>query len=263
MALLFRWTYLFTGLCKELNHKNKLEYYCKNHNKLCCANCLTKIKGNGNGQHSDCNACYIKEIEEEKKSKLKENIEYLEEYSENIGESTIKLKDLYENIIKAKEEIKLNISKTFTKIRNMINEREGQLLLELDNIFENTYFNEELIKKGEKITSQIKCILEKGRLTIKEWNEKNKLIERINDCIKIEYIIETIREIIENIEKCISDKIKIIFLQENEYYEHLIEDIKECCEIIKEEKEEKEEEYPEERIKRIKKKKKKNIGKKE
>ena len=24
---------IFTGLCKEPNHKGKLEYYCKNHNK--------------------------------------------------------------------------------------------------------------------------------------------------------------------------------------------------------------------------------------
>ena len=33
---------IFTGFCEEKNHPNKLEYYCKNHNKLCCAACSVK-----------------------------------------------------------------------------------------------------------------------------------------------------------------------------------------------------------------------------
>ena len=64
---------IFTGLCQEENHKNKLEYYCKNHNKLCCVACLCKIKSNGNGQHSSCDVCNIKDIKEEKINKLNEN----------------------------------------------------------------------------------------------------------------------------------------------------------------------------------------------
>ena len=35
---------IFTGYCKEKNHPNKLEYYCKSHNELCCANCIVKIQ---------------------------------------------------------------------------------------------------------------------------------------------------------------------------------------------------------------------------
>ena len=58
---------IFTGFCKEKNHNIKLQFYCKTHNQLCCAACLSKIKGEGNGQHTDCEVCYIKEIEEEKK----------------------------------------------------------------------------------------------------------------------------------------------------------------------------------------------------
>ena len=42
---------IFTGLCQEQNNKDKLEYYCENHNKLCCAACLCKIKTNGDGEH--------------------------------------------------------------------------------------------------------------------------------------------------------------------------------------------------------------------
>ena len=125
---------IFTGLCTELNHKIQLEYYCKNHNILCCAACLCKIKSNGNGKHHDCEVCLIKEIEEEKKNKLKENIKYLEESSKNMQESINKLKEIYEKIIENKEVIKLKISKIFTKIRTLINEREDQLLLELDKI---------------------------------------------------------------------------------------------------------------------------------
>jgi hypothetical protein len=61
---------LFTGFCNEEGHKNKLEYYCKNHNILCCAACLSKIKGKGYGQHFNCNVCLVEEIIEEKKKEI-------------------------------------------------------------------------------------------------------------------------------------------------------------------------------------------------
>ena len=64
---------IFTGKCNEINHKLNLQYFCKTHNKLCCAACLSKIKGKGDGQHFNCNVCPIEEIKEEKKNKLNEN----------------------------------------------------------------------------------------------------------------------------------------------------------------------------------------------
>ena len=57
---------LFTGICEEKNHKDELKYFCKIHNELCCAECITKLKGKENGQHSDCNICFIEDIENEK-----------------------------------------------------------------------------------------------------------------------------------------------------------------------------------------------------
>ncbi len=57
---------IFTGFCKEPNHNIKLEYFCKNHNELCCAACLCKIKKGGNGKHKDCEACIIEDIKFEK-----------------------------------------------------------------------------------------------------------------------------------------------------------------------------------------------------
>ena len=45
----------------------------------------------------------------------------------------------------------MKIQKIFTKIRNALNDREDQLLIEVDNKFEELYFNDELIKKSEKL----------------------------------------------------------------------------------------------------------------
>ena len=58
---------IFTGICQEKNHFNKLEYFCKSHNKLCCVKCLCKLNEKGDGQHKDCDVCYLENIKEEKK----------------------------------------------------------------------------------------------------------------------------------------------------------------------------------------------------
>ena len=68
---------IFTGFCKEEKHSNELEYFCKTHNKLCCIACITKIKSEGKGQHTDCEVSLIKDIKEGKKNKLKKNIQYI------------------------------------------------------------------------------------------------------------------------------------------------------------------------------------------
>ena len=65
---------IFIGICNEENHVKELLYFCKYHNQLCCVKCIVKIKRKNNGQHKDCNVSLIEDIEEEKKSKLKENI---------------------------------------------------------------------------------------------------------------------------------------------------------------------------------------------
>ena len=225
---------IFTGLCKEPNHKNKLEFYCKTHNILCCAACLSKIKGEENGQHNECNVCLIKEIQEEKKNNLQKNIKYLKDFSPKIENSINILKKIIEGVGKNKEELKLKISNIFTKIRNIINEREDQLLLDVDNEYNNTFFKDDIIKKREKMPQQIKNILEKGKSLDNEWdNDDNKLINRINDCINIENNIKTIFEINENIEKYNSNKINIKFFPEDEkIISELSELIKKYGEIV-------------------------------
>jgi len=71
---------IFTDYCRENNHNIELEYFCKTHNKLCCAACITRITGERKGQHSYCKICLSKEIEDEKKNLLKENINLLQNF---------------------------------------------------------------------------------------------------------------------------------------------------------------------------------------
>ena len=217
---------IFTGLCKEYGHKMKLEYFCYDHNILCCAACLCTIKDNTNGQHSKCNVSSIKEIKEEKKERLIKNIKSLEDLSINIEDSIKKLKELYKLINENKEETKLKISRIFTKIRNEVNKREDELLLKLDNICENKFFKEDLIKKAEKLPKQIKILLDKVKIMKEEWNDDNKLIERINYCVDLENKINNIFEIKENIEKCELNEPKILFSPEKEDNFIFLEQIK-------------------------------------
>ena len=97
---------IFTGYCNEKNHTSILDFFCKSHNKLCCSSCIVKIKDNKYGEHSDCDFCKIKDIKNEKKSKLNENIKKLEILSKNINESINKMKEIFIKINENKEKLK-------------------------------------------------------------------------------------------------------------------------------------------------------------
>jgi len=196
---------IFTGYCDKKNH-SFLEFYCKTHNQLCCSSCICKIKNELYGQHTDCDVCMIKEIKEIKKNKLTENLKSLEDISNNINESIQTIKIIYQKINEDKEELKLKVQKIFTKIRNVINEREDEILKEIDNEFDNKLFNEDIIKNAEQLPNKIKISLEKGKLINNKWNEDNKLNIIINDCINIEKNIEYINKINENIKKYNNNK---------------------------------------------------------
>ena len=161
---------IFIDKCKEENHNDKLEFYCKEHNVLCCVACTSKIKEYGYGQHFDCKISHINDIKDEKRNKLKENINNLEELYNQIDKSINKLKEIYEQINKNKEELKLKIQSIFTKLRNALNEKEDKLLLDIDEYYNNIYFKEDLIKISEKLPNKIKKSIEKGKIIDKEWN---------------------------------------------------------------------------------------------
>ena len=102
---------IFTGYCREKNHTAKLNYFCKNHNQLCCSACLCKLNKMGDGQHKDCDVCYIEDIKEEKMKKLKENIKCLEELQNKFNESIESLKKIFQSIENDKEKLKYRNSK--------------------------------------------------------------------------------------------------------------------------------------------------------
>ena len=177
-----------------------LDYFCKNHNKLCCGVCLCKIKGKGNGKHKNCEVCFISEIGDKKRNILKNNIKYLEDLSKTIEQLIQKLKNIFQKLIKNKEDLKLKIENIFTKIRNKINDREEELFLEVDELYDKIYFKEDLIKNSESLPNEIKLSLEKGSSIDKEWNEEdNKLRSLINECINIENIICNISQLNQNL----------------------------------------------------------------
>ena len=211
-------TEIFTGFCKEKKHYDELEYFCKTHNELCCAACLCKIKKGENGKHKDCDVCIIEDIKDEKIKKLKENIKYLEEISNSFEESINKIKQLFERINENKEELKMKIQKIFTKIRNQLNNREYELLSEVDKKYEEIYFNEDIIKNYEKLPDKIKSSLKKGENILIQENKDNNLSLLINECINIENNIKDINTVNENIKKYNNQfNFKININIENEY----------------------------------------------
>ena len=218
-------TELFTGFCNEKNHKLELQYFCKRHNLLCCGLCIAKLKGKENGQHSDCDICFIEDIENEKRTKLKDNIKCLEDISINLEQKINIIKIISEKIDKSKEELITNIQKIFTKLRTALNNREDEVLLEINNKFNELYFNENLLKECNKLPNKIKKSLEKGKEIENNWNN-NKLNLLINNCINIEDNIKNIKLLNENIEKINNIKINIKFYPQEEGINKLLDSIK-------------------------------------
>ena len=217
---------VFTGLCKIKNHSDRLNYFCENHNQLCCAECITKIKDNEYGQHRDCNVYTIKNIKKDKKVKLNENIKTLEELSKTIEKSISDLTTVFQRIIINKENLKLEVQQIFTKLKNEINQREDKLLLEIDKKFDELFFKEDVIKESNMLPNKIKLSLEKGKKIKNDWNNENKLNLLINDCINIENNIKSINNINNNLNKCRCMNIEVKFnLGENGINE-LVEKIK-------------------------------------
>ena len=190
----------FTGYCKEEKHHLELEFFCKTHNKLCCAACISKIKKNEYGKHKDCEVYIIEDIKGQKENKFKENLKYVEELSDKIQDSFNSLKIIIERINKDKEELDLKIQKIFTKIRNTLNNREDEILLESDRQFNEIIYKEDVIKNIEKLPEKLKILLEKGK-KINGENNNIKLNSLINDYINFEEKIKKINNINDIIKK--------------------------------------------------------------
>jgi len=189
---------IFTGICKEPNHGNKLEFFCKNHNSLCCVSCTSKIGKKGLGLHKDCDVCFLEDIKEEKKEKFKSNTKYLEEISNTLKESIDNLIKTNEKIAKDREDIHLKIEKTFSKIRSKVNNREEEILAEVNGLFDKMYIDEKNLKKWDELPNSIKSSLEKGK---KIESNDDKLVLFIDECINIENNLKEINKINQIIKK--------------------------------------------------------------
>ena len=64
-----------------------------------------------------------------------DNFKYYENFSEKNKDLINNLKEILEEINKEKEDLKLKIQQIFTKIRNKINNREDELMIEIDKIY--------------------------------------------------------------------------------------------------------------------------------
>ena len=202
----------FTGMCNENNHNIPLEYFCRNHNKLCCAACVTKIEGEGKGQHANCNINLLKEIKDEKVNNLNKNIKILENLYSKLEKTINDIKSLFQEINKKKEDLKLKIQKIFTKLRCAIDEREKNLLIDVENEYNRFFIHEDVIVKSEKLPNKIKSALEKGKIINEGKNNNIKLNMLINDCINVENSAHEINEIYDLIEKCnLNKNMKILF----------------------------------------------------
>ena len=160
---------IFTGFCQVNNHFEKLDYYCKSHNKLCCSSCIVKLKREGKGQHANCDICLIEDIKNQKNDTLKQNIIYLENLNNKID--------------------------IFTEIKNKINEREDLILLEVDKLYDKTYIQENKTKDINKLPKMIKTSLEKGKISEEDWTNKDQLSFVLHNCINLEKDISYINEI--------------------------------------------------------------------
>jgi len=124
-----------------------------------------------------------------------------------------------------KEELKLNIQKIFTQLRNLLNNREDELLLEVDKKYNKLFLNEQIFNQTQKMPAKIKESLEKGKLIQNEWSN-NILNSLINDCLNIENNINSIKSINESIKQYNSFNIQISFFPDKDGIKLFSEEIK-------------------------------------
>lgn len=189
----------FTGLCPEGKHSDNLEFFCKSHNKLCCAACISKIQSKGNGLHKDCNVCKVEDIKEEKSKELKENIKSLEKLSNQFEEMIGELKSNYEKV--TRETTKTQIQNTFSKLKESINEREKEVMSKVDDLI-NNHYEEMFSKEKQKYDNTFKKIeksITKSKEIENELNDSNKYKASINECIIIENNMPNLNKDIEKI----------------------------------------------------------------
>jgi hypothetical protein len=201
---------------------NKIKF-CKKHNQVY----YIKSEDENDDDHINCDACPIKNIEEEKRNLLKENIKYLEDLFKNTKDISNKFQKVYDEISEKKDAVKLQIQKMFTKLRNTLNNREDYLLLEIEQTFDDLYFSKDIVNENKKFPNKIKKIIEKGKLIDSKWTDNN-IDTSINDCLNLDISVNEIKSIKTNISKFNDikiDNIKIKFTPLENDINYFLEEI--------------------------------------
>ena len=125
-----------------------------------------------------------------------------------------KLNEAYKEITDKKENLKIRVQKFFTKIRNEINQREDQLLLIVEQVYEKYFFNKNFSKDIDKIKNKLNLSFNKELNILNEYDKDEiNFISLINDCLIIEDCIKEINFLKENYEKYENNKTIIIDLK--------------------------------------------------
>ena len=142
---------------------------------------------------------------------FEENVQYLEKILKTFEDSIKELEELYKTIQGNKEQLKINVQKIFCEIKVAIDKRQDEILLDIENKFKESYFDEDLTIKSKKLPKKIKNTLEKGKSIEEKWNNKDELCFAINNSLSIEKDNDIINEIYEKINKCKELNIEIFF----------------------------------------------------
>ena len=124
----------------------------------------------------------------------------------------------------------MNIQKIFTKLRNALNDREDELLLEVDKKYDELFINQNIIKEIEKLPNKVKISLEKWKEINNNWKEQ-KLNILINDCLNIENNINNINKINESVKKCNKSKIDLRFFPNEDGVNQILQSLKQFGKI--------------------------------
>ena len=218
---------IFNEYCQEEKHQCfKLEYFCKNHNKLCCSACIAKIKGDKVGEHINCDTCNIDLIKEEKITKVKDNIKLLEEMSSKFNDEYFtEIKNIFKEINEEKEKLKLKIKNIFTVLKDALNNRENELLVNVDKEYDDLFGKDNIIKDIELVPNKIKLSLDKLK-DIENSQTEDNIYELIDKCIKVENEINIINNIDSNINNIYDSKsTQIKFIPEESQINEFIDSV--------------------------------------
>jgi hypothetical protein len=173
----------------------------------------------------------LDKFEYKKRDNLRENIQTLENLSGSIKTSIDQLEELVESISEDRKKLISTIQNTFTKIRNIINEREDELILEVETLFTDKFISDDYFRKIKNLPSRIKHALSQVESIEEKWND-NKL-SALHEYLDIENSIADIESLGKNIEKCRkNNNFKLKFFPQNTDNCQLFDDLKHFGEVL-------------------------------